>query len=297
MADRTELLESALDSLVEGVALADHEGRVALWNCAAESITGYASGEMLGQSVRELLDALVVGGAQHWIQRTDEKGSSRRGSLLHVRHKVGHEIAIMARILVLRDALGARIGSGVMFHSSEANAALPHGEIDEGSTVGDSQTELEDRLAAMHEDFLRSDIPLGVLWVTVDQARGLRRSHGTRAVEAMLEKMERTLTGGLKPAEEIGRWGDDEFLVLSHERNLAMLAAHGQVLAGMARTTDFRWWGDRISLTVSVGAAQAQQDEALADLLERAQAAMRASVRAGGNHITAMQGRNTCLPS
>lgn len=297
MADRTELLESALDSLVEGVALADHEGQVALWNCAAASITGYASGEMLGQSVREMLDALVVGGTQHWIQRTDEKGSSRRGSLVHVRHKVGHEIAVMARILVLRDALGARIGSGVMFHSSEANAALPHGEIDEGSTVGDSQAELEDRLAAMHEDFLRSDIPLGVLWVTVDQARGLRRSHGTRAVEAMLEKMERTLTGGLKPAEEIGRWGDDEFLVLSHERNLAMLAAHGQVLAGMARTTDFRWWGDRISLTVSVGAAQAQQDEALADLLERAQAAMRASVRAGGNHITAMQGRNTCLPS
>ena len=77
----------------------------------------------------------------------------------------------------------------------------------------------------------------------------------------MLEKVERTLASGLKPAEEIGRWGDDEFLVLSHERNAAMLAAHAQTLAGLARTTDFRWWGDRVSLTVSIGAAQAERGE------------------------------------
>jgi PAS domain S-box-containing protein len=41
--DRTELLESALDSLTEGVALADEGGRVALWNRAAETISGFAS--------------------------------------------------------------------------------------------------------------------------------------------------------------------------------------------------------------------------------------------------------------
>ena len=35
MTDRAELLEAALDSLTEGVALANHEGRVVLWNRAA----------------------------------------------------------------------------------------------------------------------------------------------------------------------------------------------------------------------------------------------------------------------
>jgi diguanylate cyclase (GGDEF)-like protein len=218
-------------------------------------------------------------------------------ALVQIRHKVGHEVPVMARVLVLRDELGMRIGTGVVFHPAEALDALPHGELGEGSKAGESQTEVEDRLVAMHEDFLRSDDPLGLLWVTVDQARGLRRTHGVRACEAMLERVERTLAAGLKPAEEIGRWGDDEFLVLSHERNAAMLAAHAQKLAGLARTADFRWWGDRISLTVSVGAAQAERGEPLAALLERAQAAMLASVRAGGNHITAAQERRECLPS
>lgn len=105
------------------------------------------------------------------------------------------------------------------------------------------------------------------------------------------------LAKGLRPAEEIGRWGDDEFLVLSHERTAGTLAAHAQVLAGLARTAEFRWWGDRVSLTVSIGAAQAEPAETLAQLLERAQAAMLVSVHAGGNHITQAPGRQICSPS
>ena len=295
--DRTELLESALDSLTEGIALSDQDGRVALWNRTAETILGFASAEVVGRSVREMLDLLVVGGAQSWIRHAGAEKAVRRGSLVQLRHKVGHSIPVVARVLALRDGMGSRIGAGVMFHPAESMDALPHGELGEDSRVGESQMEVEDRLASMHEDFLRSDIPLGVLWVTVDQARRLRRTHGARACDAMLEKVERTLSSGLKPAEEIGRWGDDEFLVLSHERSGPLLAAHAQNLAGLARTTDFRWWGDRLSLTVSIGAAQAERGEPLGRLLERAQRAMLDSVRAGGNHITAAQGRRTCSPS
>ena len=297
MIDRAQLFEAALDSLAEGIVLADQEGRVAFWNSAAHAITGYAGLGVVGRTVREMLDEVIVGGARHWIAQTDAQFTPGRGSLVQVRHCLGHELPAMATILILRDEMGSRIGTGVVFHPAESIDALPHGEICEGSTVGESQADLDDRLAAMHEDFERGDTPLGVLWVTVDQARALRRSHGARACEAMLEKAEHSLAGGLKPAEEIGRWGEDEFLILSHEHNPAMLAAHAQMLAGLARTADFRWWGDRASLTVSIGAAQAERGEALGQLLERAQLAMFASIHEGGNHVTAAQGRSACSPS
>ena len=108
----------------------------------------------------------------------------------------------------------------------------------------------------------------------------------------MLDKLEHALASGLRPAEVLGRWGDDEYLVISHERTPEMLSAHARVLVGLARTSDFKWWGDCISLTVSIGAAQAQQssEESLAQLLERAQRAMEASVRTGGNCATPLQG-------
>jgi diguanylate cyclase (GGDEF)-like protein len=160
-----------------------------------------------------------------------------------------------------------------------------------------SQAEFEDRLEAAFEDFLQGGETFGVLWITVDQAHELRKTHGAGACEAMLGKVAGTLANGLRPAEKMGRWGDDEFLVLSHERTPEMLAVHAQLLAGLARTADFRWWGDRVSLTVSIGAAQAERNGGLVDLLERAKAAMSSSFQAGGNHITSAPGGLECLPS
>jgi GGDEF domain-containing protein len=66
----------------------------------------------------------------------------------------------------------------------------------------------------------------------------------------------------------------------------------------MARTADFRWWGDRVSLTVSIGAAQGDsgEEETLAELLERARKALAASLREGGNRITSAGGAQKCLP-
>ena len=289
MADRAEILESALDALVEGAALADVDGKVVLWNRAAEMITGYRSGELIGKSVRHLLEILVAGGAGRWIRATDTGILHERGSMVRIRHALGYEVPVLARVIVLRDGMGTRIGSGVFFHPADNIDALPHGESNDDAKISDSQTQLEDRLARLHEDFQRGDLPLGVLWITVDQAADLRRSHGRRACEEMLGAMERTLASGLKPTEEIGRWGDDEFLILSHERNATALANHAQTLAGLARTAEFRWWGDRISLTVSIGSAQAEHCETLSTLLGHAQAAMLASIRAGGNHISRAQ--------
>jgi len=48
---------------------------------------------------------------------------------------------------------------------------------------------------------------------------------------------------------------------------------------------------------VSIGAAQAELEGTLADLLERAKAAMCSSFHAGGNHITSAPGRQSCSPS
>jgi GGDEF domain-containing protein len=125
----------------------------------------------------------------------------------------------------------------------------------------------------------------------------MRRTHGASACEAMFTKVEHALAHGLRPAEHLGRWGEEEILVVSHERSQAMLAMHAQVLAGLARTAEFRWWGDRIPLTVSIGAAQAEIGSPLAELLQRARAAMQASHCAGGNHITEAPEGHSCSPS
>ena len=128
---------------------------------------------------------------------------------MHAQHKLGHGPCLRSRArLVLRDGLGERIGAAVFFHPAESVDALPHGET--GEDAGVERKPSGTRGAAgggIHEDFVRGETPFGVLWITVDQAHELRKTHGARACEAMLEKVERTLANGLRPAEETGAVG------------------------------------------------------------------------------------------
>ena len=51
MVDRTELLESALDTVQEGIALFGPDGEIVFWNQAAEETTGYPCIELMGREV------------------------------------------------------------------------------------------------------------------------------------------------------------------------------------------------------------------------------------------------------
>jgi diguanylate cyclase (GGDEF)-like protein/PAS domain S-box-containing protein len=287
MADRNELLESALDSMQDGIALFGPRCEVVFWNQAAEATTGYAALEVMGRALPNGLELLEP---ERALQ--NKQLESRCGVLLNARHKLGHEMRVMARVAVLRDGLGERIGIAMVFHPAESLDALPHGARRDNAAASASEAELEEHLRSEFEDCTGGSLPFGMMWIKVDQAEELKKTHGAGACQAMLEKVEHALATGLRPTEILGHWGDDEFLIISHERTPEMLAAHARVLVGLARTADFKWWGDRVSLTVSIGAAQARQasDELLPQLLERAQRAMETSMRAGGNCVTPAQG-------
>jgi diguanylate cyclase (GGDEF)-like protein/PAS domain S-box-containing protein len=298
MADRAEFLEAALDVYPEGLALLDQVGRAVYWNRAAEIITGHCSAGVVGRELPQALEPLMCCGVFERPNPIRENGLEvGRGTLVHAQHQRGHDVPAVARKVILRDPLGARIGVAVAFHVAERKNALPHGDTSAGSEVKDSQADLRERLEFEFERFVQDAVPLGLLWISVDQAEEMRRTHGARACEVMLENMERTLANNLRTGYEIGRWGDDEFLVLSHETCREVLANHAQVLAGIARTADFRWWGDRLTLTVSIGAADAERGATLAKLLASARDAMQTSAHRGGNQVTLAPGRHACSPS
>jgi diguanylate cyclase (GGDEF)-like protein len=292
MADRAELVEAALDVYTEGLALLDEAGRVVFWNHTAEILTGHPGANIVGRELPQALEPLTSCSA---FERSEPRQGL--GTLVHAQHKWGHNLPAIARRIILRDSLGARIGSAIVFHLSAQAAALPHGGTGDRSEVQASQGELRDQLETEYECFAHEAGPLGILSITVDQADTMRSTHGAQACEAMLENMERALANHLRAGDEIGRWGNNEFLVVSREPGGEALADYAQVLAGTARTADFRWWGDRLSLTVSVGAAEAERGEPFAQVLTRARQAKEASANAGGNRVMLATESVACSPS
>lgn len=297
MAERARLIEAALDSLPHGIALLDEEQRVVLWNRTAAEITGCAAGDRVGHSAPDFFRQLLNfsdcarGGEQ-------EPGfQPLQGLLVQIPRRDEVCMPVMARALVLRNERGQPMGTSILFHSMDALKEAPRCEAGEERDVAASQDELEECLEALFDELRRGGPAFGVLWITVDQAHELRKTHGTGACASMIAKVERALSQGLRPGEHMGRWGADEFLVVSREQTGETLKAHARTLAGLARVTDFRWWGDRITITVSIGAATAAGPGSLISLLERAKAAMLTSFHAGGNQTTEAPEVQACLPS
>lgn len=324
MRDRAEMLEATLDLIDGGVAILDDCSNVLFWNKAAATLTGYPAEDMISRrcpndlyrvdeehrcrsaagvgglrqqavpadaNVRLLVDpASCAGNPKSFNSGLDCEVENDDGpqcpTLVSLSHKLGYSVPGMLRRVALRDSLGKPAGTALLFYPVEDVYALPHGEVGEGAEVERSQADMEDRLEASHHQWKTGRMPFGLLWITVDQAAALRKSHGRDACEAMLRTVEHTLLRQMRPGEIIGRWGNNEYLVLAHERTAELLLAHAQRLAGLARTADFRWWGDRVGLTVSIGTSQATEGETLQSLLNRARLAMQTSGYAGGNHAT-----------
>src|SRR5439155_25300382 len=91
MADRTELVEAALDVYPEGLALLDSDERVVFWNRAAELITGYSGAEVIGRPLPDGLEPLA--GGQHCKINGEPRNEPQpgRGSLVHALHKLGRD--------------------------------------------------------------------------------------------------------------------------------------------------------------------------------------------------------------
>jgi len=279
--DLTEILEAALGAFEEGIAVLDADSRVLFWNHAAAAISGYQSAEMIA---REL-----PGGFFHedpHPQTHHDFGFAEWPLPVHLHHHQGYTFPAMLRRTALRNSLGKRSGTLLRFHSTDEIDVLPHGETEEDGVldhhIQQSQASLEEMLNAAWREWRSAAAPFGLMWLTVAQAATLRRTHGRDACEAMLGIVERTLLHGLGHAEMLGRWGAHEFLVLCHEQTAEMLEARARHLRETASTAEFRWWGDRIAISVSIGAAQAEEDEALSNLLSRAREKMQGMPGADG---------------
>ncbi len=322
MGDRMAMLEAALDLMEEGLAVLDQQSRIVYWNQAAAALTGYTAQELIcrpcpddlfrvdrqhrdkvvANAEAELKAGLAEGGGVSglsFIQPAAESAHSpdpflERLTLVSIHHKLGHEVPGMLRKVALQDFQASPMGSVLLFYPAEEVDALARGESGDVVGIEASQAEMEDRLAAAHHQWATSGMPFGLLWITVDQARSLRKTHGRDACEAMLRAVEDTLLRQMTPAETIGRWGDNEFLIIAHERSGQLLTDHARRLAGLARIVDFRWWGDRIGLTLSIGTSFAIEGDTLPCLLNRADRAVRSSEDAGGNHVTEARGE-TCF--
>jgi len=289
--------KTVLESLPAGVYVVDLDRRILFWNDGAERITGYLRHEAIGRRCADGLlehcdeNGALLCGDRCPLEET-MRDAGRRQVDVFLRHKDGQRVPVRVQAVPLRDEQGVVIGATECFEEREL---LPGGAVDVHRFgmhhLIHSAAELPDRkkiVACLEEeiaDFRESPVPFGVLCIRVDELEAVRRTAGQRAVEGVMSMVARTLAANLGPNDLVGRWSDDCFVAIVKNCASEILVRFAGLLKRLARAAAIPWWGDRLSVTVSMGGSLVRGGDTPETLFHRAETNLATAAAAGGDRV------------
>jgi diguanylate cyclase (GGDEF)-like protein/PAS domain S-box-containing protein len=300
-----EIFRAALENLETGVCVVDCDRKISFWNEGAERITGYLRQEVLGRFCGEILlvkfhKSKTAICEQNCPLVAAMRDGRPRESRVYIHHKSGYAVPVSLRAVPIRSQQGHVIGATESFverpwvsvrHRPDSNLAVGHG-LDALTQLPDfafSESYLNERLkfASAHI------IPFGLLCIQLDHLDTLTASHGLEAAETILNVIAHTLRNGLDPQDFVGRWSEDQFLAIAANCNDCELLTAAERLKRLAESSEIVWWGDHLSVTVSVGATVLKPGEAADVLLGRAGNALHEANAQGGNVVVMLTAPET----
>jgi len=279
----SEVCRGILESLPVGLSVVDLQKRIVFWSNGAERITGHLRHEVIGRS--SVLEALLhcdQPGCQFCkadcpIGRA-MKTSHPAEAIGYLHHKDGHEVPVRIRAVPVHNGHGSIIGAVETFEDPQT-AAVPNdredglklpGCVDEVTGVA-SHAMMQSHLRETLGTFTEVQVPFGVLCFHVEGLDDFRANFGPEAASSLLRVIARTIESALWKTDLVGRWSDDQFLVILNGCREEALNSVRERIRHMLANDAIEWWGERQSLPVSIGQATAQTDDTVELLMRRAQ--------------------------
>jgi diguanylate cyclase (GGDEF)-like protein/PAS domain S-box-containing protein len=284
-----DVCRSILESLPAGICLVDMQKKIILWSDGAERITGHPRYEVIGRSC--ISEALLHCDRQdcEWCNEDCPlacaiKTARPAEGVGFLHHKAGHEIPVHIRAVPVRNEHGLIIGAVEVFECQQTESSPdPHDGRTNFPTCVDAitgvanhavmQAHLREALAT----FAEMNLPISVLCFHLEGFDQFRARFGPEAASSLLRVVARTLESALWKTDFIGRWRDDEFLVILNGCREDALHLVRERVRRMLANDEIEWWGDRLSLPVSMGQAAAQAGDTVESLMKRLQHSLNAA--------------------
>jgi diguanylate cyclase (GGDEF)-like protein/PAS domain S-box-containing protein len=278
----SEVCRSILESLPVGLCVVDLQKKIVLWSDGAERITGHLRHQVIGHScVSEALLHCDQPDCEFCNQESPLaralKTSHSAEGLGYLHHKAGHKVPVRIRAVPAHNSHGSIIGVVETFDDPattapddrEATLELP-GSVDDATGVA-SHVMMQSHLCDTLATFAEVQVPFGVLCFRLEALDHFRASFGSEAAASLLRVVARTLESALWKTDFVGRWTDDQFLVILNGCREEALNSVRERIRRMLAGNAIEWWGQKRSLPVSIGQATAQSGDTTESLLERLQ--------------------------
>ena len=286
--DDSEVCRTILDNLPTGLCAVDIHKRILFWSTGAERITGHLRHDILGHCCTE---EAVLHCDQPGQQTCREecplaraiKSAQLTEAVAFLQHKDGHEIPVRVRAVPVRNVHGSIIGAVETFDDQLAVNPDDRNRTTEVATTVDDVTGIanhaciQSRLRETLRAFTSSQAPFGLLCFRMEGLDRFRASFGVDAASSLLRALAHTLKSALWQTDFVGRWSDDQFLVILNGCREEALQSVRERLLLMVSNESVEWWGERRSLPITVGQATPQPGDTTATLLQRVQLSLDAA--------------------
>ncbi len=274
--------EDVLENLYDGLYCVDENRKITFWNKAAERITGFMAQEVIGKCCADNLLNHVDEEGHNLCRRmcplaqTLKDGKIREHTLF-MHTKDGHRLPVSARVSPLRDVSGALIG-GIELFSDISDQVSRERRIKELEKLAfiDKLTQLANRsflekqLAERFRDLQQFDIPFGILFMDIDHFKCFNDTYGHDVGDRVLQYVAKTFASNSRSFDLYGRWGGEEFLGIIPNIQEIELQQIGERVRMLVEHSFIQHGTEKLSVTISVGAALARKGDSFESLIKRA---------------------------
>ncbi|MGA9529650.1 MAG: diguanylate cyclase [Terriglobales bacterium] len=274
--DSPDLYRCLLEDLPVGIFIVDQRHRVRFWNRGAEHLTGHLAHEAMGQDgTGHLLEPCdrkgrQLGGNHGPITATLANGCSQQFSAYFL-HKNGHRVAVRVRTRPVLENPEAIAGVMVLFEEAfvfrdDSSGPPMYGCLDGLTGVPShllTRAVLNECVAGME----RSHQGFGLIRIRVLGLDEFRAKHGIQSASPLLRTTAQTLRHSLDPEIFLGRWGEDEFILIQPSANRLITMQAAETVWNLVGKSEVSWWGDRFSVQAVVMYTVAQPGDVLDKLL------------------------------
>lgn len=287
-----------IDSMHDGLYFVDTNRIITYWNKAAERISGFTAAEVVGKSCADKILTHVDGSGTCLctglcpLAATIADGVDREAEV-YMHHKDGHRVPVLVRVSLLKDPTGKVIGGIELFtdiSSMHANA-LRVQELEKLALL-DNLTQLANRnyiereLQSRFAEQKRLKIPFGILFIDIDHFKRVNDTYGHAVGDDVLRFVAQTFVSNSRPFDLYGRWGGEEFLGIIRNINNDDLVHLGDRLRILIEHSYVVHGGEKLQVTVSIGATSVNDDDSTESLIKRADTLLYESKRMGRNRLT-----------
>lgn len=162
-------------------------------------------------------------------------------------------------------------------------------------SVTDQLTKLYNRrkidniLATEIEQARRYKQSFSLILIDIDHFKKINDRYGHLVGDRVLQALSKLFSSSIRKTDMVGRWGGEEFLIISLEKDLEKVLIFVEKLRALVDSHHFKTVGN---ITCSFGVAHFTQGDTIDSLLRRADIALYEAKKSGRNCVKTEQGKH-----